>query len=55
VSAQASDGACSGDFKVWGTDNVYVADASIIPTLTSGNPQAAIFALAKIASEVIAN
>jgi choline dehydrogenase len=55
VSAQASNGACSGDFKVWGTDNVYVADASIIPTLTSGNPQAAIFALAKIASKVIAN
>ena len=54
VSAEPSLGACSGDFKVWGTDNIYVADASVIPTLTSGNPQAAIFALANIASETIA-
>jgi choline dehydrogenase len=55
VGTDASTSACSGDFRVWGTDNIYVADASIIPTLTSGNPQAAIFALAKIASEVIVN
>jgi choline dehydrogenase len=53
VGTSVSTGVCDAGFRVWGTDNVHVADASIIPTLPSGNPQAAIFALTNIAAEVI--
>ena len=48
-----NNSACSADFKLRGIDGIYVADASIIPTLPSGNPQASIFALSMIASEII--
>lgn len=53
VGTSVAEGVCDPGFRVWGTENLYVADASILPTLPSGNPQAAIFALANIASEVI--
>ncbi len=46
--------ACSPDFRLRGTSNLFVADASILPTLPSGNPQAAVFAMASIAADTIA-
>ncbi len=46
--------ACSPDFKLRGINDLYIVDASVIPTLPSGNPQASIFALSMIASEVLA-
>lgn len=38
------------DTKVYGTDNLFVVDASIFPGMTTGNPSAAII----IASEMAA-
>jgi len=55
MGADPNLSACSPDFRLRGTDNVFVADASVLPSLPSGNPQAAIFAMASIASEVIAD
>ena len=46
---------CSPDFRLRGTDNVFVADASVLPSLPSGNPQAAIFAMATLAAASIAD
>jgi choline dehydrogenase len=46
---------CSPDFRLRGTDNVFVADASVLPSLPSGNPQAAIFAMACLAAASIAD
>lgn len=54
MGSDPSSSACSPDFRVRGTSNLYVADASILPTLPSGNPQAAVFAMASIAAETIA-
>lgn len=41
-------------FNVFGVDNLSIVDASVLPSLPSGNPQASIFAMASIASQVIA-
>ncbi|KAF2279725.1 FAD/NAD(P)-binding domain-containing protein [Westerdykella ornata] len=41
------------DTKVYGTDNVFVVDASIFPGMITGNPTAAIIAVAERASERI--
>ncbi|KAJ8916103.1 hypothetical protein NQ315_004469 [Exocentrus adspersus] len=40
-------------FKVKGTNNLYVVDASVIPTITSGNINAAVLMLAEMASDTI--
>ncbi|KAF1959806.1 cellobiose dehydrogenase [Byssothecium circinans] len=39
--------------KVYGTDNLFVVDASIFPGMTTGNPSAAIIAVAERAAEKI--
>ena len=54
MGADAGSSACTPGFRLRGTANVFVADASVIPTLPSGNPQAAIFAMATIAADSIA-
>lgn len=54
MGAEAQTSACAPNFLLRGTSNLYVADASVLPTLPSGNPQAAIFAMAAIAAETIA-
>ncbi|KAF7273670.1 hypothetical protein GWI33_013617 [Rhynchophorus ferrugineus] len=41
------------DFKVQRTNNLYVVDGSVLPTLTSGNINGAILMLAEMASDVI--
>lgn len=41
------------DTKVYGTDNLFVVDASIFPGLTTSNPSAAIVIAAERASERI--
>jgi len=38
MSASPADGAVDPDGKVWGTENVYVADASILPSASGVNP-----------------
>ena len=39
--------------KVYGTDNLFVVDASIFPGMTTGNPSAAIFTVAERAADRI--
>lgn len=43
------------DLKVWGTDNIYVVDASMHPDLPTGNSQAIIMVAAEHAASVILN
>lgn len=38
MSASPADGVVDPDGKVWGTENVYVADASILPSASGVNP-----------------
>lgn len=39
--------------KVYGTDNLFVVDASIFPGMTTGNPSAAIVIAAEVAADKI--
>jgi cellobiose dehydrogenase (acceptor) len=41
------------DTKVYGTDNLFVVDASIFPGMTTGNPSAAIIIASEKATERI--
>ncbi|XP_018571670.1 glucose dehydrogenase [FAD, quinone]-like isoform X1 [Anoplophora glabripennis] len=41
------------DFQVKGTNNLYVIDASVMPTITSGNVNGAVLMLAEMASDII--
>lgn len=41
------------DTKVYGTDNIFVVDASIFPGMMTGNPSAMIVAAAEHAAERI--
>jgi choline dehydrogenase-like flavoprotein len=43
----------SPEFRVYGTDNVYVCDASVFPSSITVNPQLTVMALAHYAAEVI--
>lgn len=43
------------NLKVWGTDNIYVVDASMHPDLPTGNSQAIIMVAAEHAAKVILN
>lgn len=41
------------DTRVYGTDNLFVVDASIMPGLTASNPSGAIMSVAEMASQRI--
>ena len=45
----SEDAVCRPDFSVRGVGQLSVVDGSVLPSLTSGNPQGAIFALASTA------
>lgn len=47
--------AIEANFKLKGTDNIFIADASVLYNSTEYNPQLTIMTVAKIASEVILN
>ena len=47
ISADERDGACAIDGSVHGTDNLYVADASLFPTSVGVNPMMTVIAFAK--------
>jgi choline dehydrogenase-like flavoprotein len=48
LGASARDSVVSKDFKVWGTDGLYVVDGSIFPTSIGANPMQSIYTFAKI-------
>ncbi|TVY90731.1 Glucose oxidase [Lachnellula willkommii] len=48
-----SGGVVDPELKVYGTQNVRIVDASIIPILMSGHSGAAVYAVAEMASEII--
>ena len=50
MGAHPGLGATDEDGKVWGTENVYVSDASLFPSPSAVNPQATIMALSDILS-----
>ena len=53
MGGDAATSACTPEFRLRGVSNGFVVDASVLPTLPSGNPQAAIFAMAAIAADTI--
>ena len=50
----ATRGVVDSSFRVYGTQNVYVCDASVFPSSITVNPQLTVMALAKVAAERIA-
>jgi choline dehydrogenase-like flavoprotein len=54
ISRDAKKGVVGPDFHVYGTDNVYVCDASVFPSSITVNPQLTVMALAAYAADEIA-
>ncbi len=48
LGASAADSVVSKDFKVWGTEGLYVVDGSVFPTSIGANPMQSIYTFAKI-------
>ncbi len=55
MSDNPKEGVVSSQFKVHGSENIYVADASVFPTNIKANCQATVMALAHYASKAIFN
>jgi choline dehydrogenase-like flavoprotein len=55
ISAHASRGVVSPEFRVHGYDNLFVADASVFPTSIGVNPQLTVMALADYAGPFVAS
>ncbi len=53
MSMRAEDGVVGPDFRVHGTDNLYVVDSSVFPTNLGVNPQLTIMAIARLAARRI--
>jgi len=51
MSVEPAAGVVDRDFRVHGTENLYVVDSSVFPTNLGVNPQLAIMALARLAAE----
>ena len=51
MSLEPNAGVVGPDFRVHGTENLYVVDSSVFPTNLGVNPQLAIMALARLAAE----
>jgi choline dehydrogenase-like flavoprotein len=54
ISADTRQGVCTADGAVRGTENLYVADASLFPTSVGVNPMMTIIAAAKQVSRAVA-
>ncbi|KAI0030895.1 hypothetical protein K488DRAFT_87344 [Vararia minispora EC-137] len=50
MAPRADGGVVDNNLKVYGTSNVYVVDASVIPVQPSGHPQAHVYAIAELAA-----
>jgi choline dehydrogenase-like flavoprotein len=53
LAVSPAKGVVGPDFKVFGTRNLYVVDASVFPTATKVNPQLSVMTLAHYASQLI--
>ncbi|CCO28171.1 Cellobiose dehydrogenase Short=CDH [Rhizoctonia solani AG-1 IB] len=53
IGTNSSDSVVDTNTKVWGTKNLFVVDAGIMPGVTAGNPQGAIFVMAEHATAKI--
>lgn len=54
MGANPEESVVDPSYKVFGVENLSVVDASVLPSLPSGNPQASVFAMATIAAQEIA-
>jgi choline dehydrogenase-like flavoprotein len=48
MGASPRDSVVSRDFRVWGTEGLYVVDGSVFPTSIGANPMQSIYTFAKI-------
>jgi choline dehydrogenase-like flavoprotein len=48
MGASAANSVVSRDFKVWGTEGLFVVDGSVFPTSIGANPMQSIYTFAKI-------
>ncbi|CAE6459094.1 unnamed protein product [Rhizoctonia solani] len=55
IGTNSSTSVVDPNLKVWGTDNLFVLDAGIIPALPAGNPTGAILTMAEMASDKLLN
>ena len=55
IAADPREGACAADGSVYGTRDLYVADASLFPTSVGVNPMMTIIAFAKQVARGIAD
>jgi choline dehydrogenase-like flavoprotein len=55
ISVRPGEGVVGTDFKVHGSQNLYVVDSSVFPTNLGVNPQLSIMSLARIAAQRIAS
>jgi choline dehydrogenase-like flavoprotein len=46
MSAKAKDGVVDARGRVWGTEGLYVADASVFPSASGVNPMVTVMAIA---------
>ena len=53
LASSPQHGVIGPDFKVFGYNNLYVADASVFPTATTVNPQLTVMSVAAYASEFV--
>jgi choline dehydrogenase-like flavoprotein len=52
LGASARDSVVSKEFKVWGTDGLYVVDGSVFPTSIGANPMQSIYTFAKVFADM---
>jgi len=51
MSAGEATGVVSPGFQVWGTENLYVVDASVFPTSIGANPMQSLYTLGRLAAD----
>ena len=54
MGSGSSNSVVSRDFRVWGTEGLYVVDGSIFPTSIGANPMQSIYTFAKIFADRLA-
>jgi len=54
MGSSARDSVVSRDFRVWGTEGLYVVDGSVFPTSVGANPMQTIYTFAKIFADRMA-